>query len=39
MVKVILDWERSGAEAGMVNNIVDDNDNDDETEPPKYKIH
>ena len=38
MVKVILDWERSGAGAGMVNNIVDDNDNNNETEPPEYKI-
>ena len=24
MVKVILDWERLGAGAGMVNNIVDE---------------
>ena len=29
MDKVILDWERSGAGAAMVNNIVNDDDNDD----------
>ena len=37
MVKLILDWERLGAGTGMVNNIVDNDDND-ETEPPKYKF-
>ena len=37
MVKVISDWERLGAGAGMVNKIVDDDDND-ETEPPEYKF-
>ena len=37
MVKLILDWERLGAGTGMVNNIVDDDDND-ETEPPKYEF-
>ena len=34
MVKVISDWERSGAGAGMVNNIVDDSD----AEPTEYKF-
>ena len=29
MVKMITDWERSGAGAGMVDNHMDDNDDDD----------
>ena len=31
MVKLILDWERSGAGAGMVNNMIDEDDNGQET--------
>ena len=27
MVKLILDWERSGAGAGMVNDMIDEDDN------------
>ena len=38
MVKVISDWERSGAGSGMVNNIVVDDDNNNETEPPEYEF-
>ena len=34
MVKVISDWERSGAGAGMVNNIVDDSND----EPAEYEF-
>ena len=38
MVKLIADWERSSAGAGMVSNHVDDNDDDDEGEPTKYEF-
>ena len=30
MVKLIADWERSGAGSGMVDNHVDHNDDDNE---------
>ena len=38
MVKLIADWERSGAGAGMVGNHVDDNDDDDDREPMEYEF-
>ena len=38
MVKLITDWERSGAGAGMVDNQVDDNDDDDNGEPMEYEF-
>ena len=38
MVKLIADWERSGAGAGKVDNHVDDNDDDDEGEPMEYEF-
>ena len=38
MVKLITDWERSGAGAGMVENHVDDNDDDDDGEPMEYEF-
>ena len=31
MVKLMSDWERSGAGAGMVNNMIDDDNNSQET--------
>ena len=31
MVKLISDWERSGAGAGMVNDMIDEDDNSQET--------
>ena len=31
MVKLILDWERSGAGAGMVNDMIDEDDNNHRT--------
>ena len=37
MVKLIADWERSGAGAGMVDNQVDDND-DNDGEPTEYEF-
>ena len=36
MVKLITDWEMSGTGAGMVDNHVDDNDDDNEGEPTEY---
>ena len=38
MVKLITDWERSYAGAGMVSNNVDDNDDDNEGEPTEYEF-
>ena len=38
MVKLIADWERFGAGAGMVRNPVDDNEDDDEGEPMEYEF-
>ena len=38
MVKLIADWERSGAGAGMVSNHVGDNDDNDEGEPTEYEF-
>ena len=38
MVKLITDWERPGAGAGMVSNHVDNNDDDDEGEPMEYEF-
>ena len=38
MVKLIADWERSGAGAGMVNNQVDDNDDNNDGEPTEYEF-
>ena len=38
MVILIADWERSGAGAGMVDNQVDDNDDDDNGEPTEYEF-
>ena len=37
MVKLVADWERSGAGAGMVSH-VDDNDDDDEGDPTEYEF-
>ena len=37
MVKLIADWEISGAGAGMVDNQVDDND-DNDGEPTEYEF-
>ena len=36
MVKLITDWERSSAGAGMVDNHVDDDD--DDGEPMEYEF-
>ena len=38
MVKLIADWERSGAGAGMVSNHVDNNDDDNEGESTEYEF-
>ena len=38
MVKLIADWERSSAGAGMVDNHVDDNDDNDDGEPTEYEF-
>ena len=39
MVKLITDWERSSAGAGMVDNQVDNNDDDDDDgEPTEYEF-
>ena len=38
MIKLITDWERSGAGAGMVSNHVENNDYDDEGEPTEYEF-
>ena len=38
MVQSIADWERSSAGAGMVDNQVDDNDDNDDGEPMEYEF-
>ena len=38
MVKLIADWKRSGAGAGMVDNQVDDNDDNGDGEPTEYEF-
>ena len=38
MAKLIADWERSSAGAGMVDNHVDDNDDNDDGEPMEYEF-
>ena len=40
MVKVIADWERSGAGAGMINIVIegDDEEKDDDTTEPQHDM-